>query len=167
TGLREPRTIVRRLFGESLYLARVVELRGWLVDVGSGAGFPGLALKLVAPALRITLIESNHSKCAFLKEVVRECGFSAVDVVAARFEDWCAGGAPRGRGDLVTTRAVSVDTRLLQAIGTVVAENGKAAFLTTAALAEVISRKGLNWAWEPVHPVPQTSGSVILVGSHM
>ena len=43
TGLRDPRTIVRRLFGESLYLSRIVELRGWLVDVGSGAGFPGLA----------------------------------------------------------------------------------------------------------------------------
>jgi len=39
TGLRQPRLIVRRLFGESLYLSRLVELRGWLVDVGSGPGF--------------------------------------------------------------------------------------------------------------------------------
>src|SRR3989337_3321707 len=49
TGLRQPRTIVRRLFGESLYLSRLAELRGWLVDVGSGAGVPGPAVEPVGP----------------------------------------------------------------------------------------------------------------------
>ena len=98
TGLRDPREIVRRLFGESLAISRAVELRGWLVDVGSGAGFPGLALKLVAPDLRVTLVEARQKKCAFLKEVARQCGFAGVDVVAERFEGWVGRVAEKADG---------------------------------------------------------------------
>ncbi len=164
TGLRDPRAILRRLFGESLYLSRVVELRGWLVDIGSGAGFPGLALKLVAPGLRVTLIESRRRKCAFLKEVVRECGFSEVDVVGGRFETWLQGPGGRGKADLITTRAVIMHPRLLEQIHHLLSPSGRAVFLTTAALAGQIRGLSSAWSWEKEWPVPPDKRTIALVG---
>lgn len=164
TGLRDPEVILRRLFGESLYLSRVVELRGWLVDIGSGAGFPGLVLKLVAPGLRVTLIESRRRKCAFLKEVVRECAFSGVDVVGGRFEDWLQGRGGRRKADIITTRAVIVRPRLLEQIHQLLSPSGRAVFLTTAALAGQIRGLSSAWSWQRESPVPPDNRTIALVG---
>jgi len=163
TGLRDPRTIVRRLFGESLYLSRIVELRGWLVDVGSGAGFPGLALKLVAPALRVTLIEARQRKCAFVKEVVRECGFYAIDVVTERFERWLEGRQGQEMADLITTRAVRVDDMFLKRMATLLGGDGRAVFFTTSGSAGAIRDKGVGWMWRE-EGIPLAPSSVILIG---
>ena len=165
TGLRQPRTIVRRLFGESLYLSRVVELRGWLVDVGSGAGFPGLALKLVAPDLRVTLIEARQRKCAFLKEVVRECGFYAIDVVTERFESWVGGRESREKADLITTRAVKVDNRLLESMSAFLSEKGKAIFFATSDNAGSIMSHASGLVWQQPLVIPSAGNSQIVVGS--
>jgi len=86
TGLREPRAMVRRLFGESLYISRVVELRGRLVDVGSGAGFPGLALKLVAPDLQVTLVEARQ-RIRAASQIDQAIDFVRVDDALARLDD--------------------------------------------------------------------------------
>ena len=161
TGLRDPKTIVRRLFGESLCIARVVELRGWLVDVGSGAGFPGLALKLVAPELRVTLIEARQKKCAFLKEVARQCGFTQGEVVAERFEDWAA--QESRRANLITTRAVKANADLLQTMKTLLAPGGKIVLLTTPDLASAIQAQEPALEWS----VARMGGeSVVLCGTH-
>jgi len=126
TGYRDPHQIVRRLFGESLFLAQVIELRGWLVDVGSGAGFPGLALKLAAPDLRATLIESRRKKGAFMKEVARSCEFYNVDVVVERFESWARRPVGPGKPSIVTTRAVKPGRELLDLTRALLADQGKA-----------------------------------------
>lgn len=158
TGLRQPRAIVRRLFAESLYVSRVVELRGWLVDIGSGAGFPGLALKLVAPELRVTLVEARHKKCAFLKEVTRECGFAPVEVVAERFEDWAA--RQTKAADIITTRAVERDAKLLAAIRQLLGPGGHAVFFTTAKLAKRLVSLGAS----SFSPYPtETNRGILLV----
>ena len=165
TGYRDPRQIVRRLFGESLYLTRVVDLRGWLVDVGSGAGFPGLALKLAAPGLRVTLIESRRKKGAFLKEVVRSCSFSYVDVVVDRFESWGRRLVTAEKPTLITTRAVKVEGRFLDLMRAVLPEQGKGAFLTTAARAAEIRKSSSGWDWSAEFPIPQRADGIVLVGS--
>jgi 16S rRNA (guanine527-N7)-methyltransferase len=90
TGIRDASVAVSRHFGESLYLSRWVELRGGLLDIGSGAGFPGLCLKIAFPQLRVTLLEPIGKKRAFLKEVARVCGMSEVEVRADRIEDFAA-----------------------------------------------------------------------------
>lgn len=161
TGIREPRRIVRELFGESLYLSRVIELRGWLVDVGSGAGFPGLALKLAAPELRVTLIEARGKKCAFLRESIRVCDFAATDVVQERFESWAERNGERG-ADVVTTRAVDIAPKLLGSLSRVVGKGGTVAFLTTVGLGERIQSLQPQWEWERPRPIPGTSHRVIL-----
>jgi 16S rRNA (guanine527-N7)-methyltransferase len=165
TAYRDPRQIVRRLFGESLFLARIIEVRGWLVDVGAGAGFPGLALKLDAPELRVTLIESRRKKGAFLREVARRCAFSNVDVVVERFETWVRGSLGPERPSIATTRAVVVSEGLVEGIGALLAGQGKAVFLTTASDAADIRQVSSDWLWEPDFRVPQTSGSVVLIGT--
>lgn len=163
-GLREPRTIVRRLFGESLYLARLVELRGWLVDVGSGAGFPGLALKLVAPDLRVTLVESRQRKGVFLKEVARECLFYGIDVVRERFETWAEREKAQRKADFITTRAVRQQRGLLRATEELLAPGGRAVFFTTWASAPQLTALGPSLSWGLGVAIPNTSNGVILIG---
>jgi 16S rRNA (guanine527-N7)-methyltransferase len=165
TGIRQPRQMVRRLFGESLFLASVVRLRGWLVDIGSGAGFPGLALKLVAPELRVTLLEARQRKCAFLKQVARECRFSTVDVVDERFEDWAATVVGKNGPDFYTTRAVKVSPRFLALLGATLAPRGQAVFLTSKALAAKIRSLGRGWRWEEPIAIPPNGESIALAGS--
>jgi 16S rRNA (guanine527-N7)-methyltransferase len=105
TGIRDPESSVRRHFGESLYLSRWVQLQGKLLDIGSGAGFPGLCLKIVFPDLSVTLLEPVGKKRAFLKEVARVCGMNFVEVRRERLEDF-AGAASPPVYDAATARAV-------------------------------------------------------------
>lgn len=163
TGLRDPKLIVRRLFGESLYIAQVLDLQGWLVDVGSGAGFPGLALKLGAPSLKVTLVEARHRKGAFLKEVIRECRFAATDVVVERFEVWCDSIGKRPP-DCITTRAVRMSSRLLSLIAGTLRPNGVGVFVTSPGLALILREQVDVLRWEQVVDVPGSPDSVLVLG---
>jgi 16S rRNA (guanine527-N7)-methyltransferase len=89
TAIREPEEIVRRHFGESLFagrhLAPLLPANAILLDFGSGAGFPGLPIQLLLPALRVTLAESQGKKASFLREAVRTLGLTT-EVWADRVE---------------------------------------------------------------------------------
>lgn len=104
TGIREPQSCVTRHFGESLYLGRWVGLNGKLLDIGSGAGFPGLCLKIIFPDLSVTLLEPVAKKRGFLKEVARVCGMDSVEVRRERLEDFAGAASPLY--DAATARAV-------------------------------------------------------------
>src|ERR1700687_4829423 len=87
TSIQNPAEIVGRHFGESMFAAKLLPVENCrLADVGTGAGFPGLALKISCPSVHLTLIESNKKKCAFLAEVVRTLEFSGVEIHPERFE---------------------------------------------------------------------------------
>jgi 16S rRNA (guanine527-N7)-methyltransferase len=87
TAIRERGRMVTHHLLDSL--AVVPHLRGpRVLDVGSGAGLPGIPIAIAQPMLRITLLESNHKKSAFLTQAVGELGLSNVTVVAARVESW-------------------------------------------------------------------------------
>ena len=112
TAIRRPAECVTRHFGESLFLARWVRLEGRLLDIGSGAGFPGLALKIPFPDLSVTLLEPAAKKRAFLKEVVRACEFRDVEVCGQRLEGF-AEGETRALFDNASSRAVGHFEKLL------------------------------------------------------
>ena len=100
TGIRDWESCVTRHFGESLYLGRWVGLSGRLLDIGSGAGFPGLSLKIIFPDLSVTLLEPV-AKEGFLKEVARVCGMNLVEVRGERRRILlaaAAAGLRRGNG---------------------------------------------------------------------
>jgi 16S rRNA (guanine527-N7)-methyltransferase len=105
TAIRDPEQCVTRHFGESLFLARYIQIHGQLLDIGSGAGFPGLALKIVFPEISVTLLEPVTKKRAFLKEAARVCGISQVSVRGERLEEW-ASTTPALAFDFATMRAV-------------------------------------------------------------
>src|ERR1700687_3405228 len=87
TSITDPVEIVGRHFGESMYASQLLPVENCrLADVGSGAGFPGVALKIICPNIHLTLIESNRKKCVFLSEVVRNLGFTDVEIRPERFE---------------------------------------------------------------------------------
>ena len=85
TSISESKEIIERHFGESLFLATKLPEVRTLVDVGSGAGFPGLPLAVMRPAIAVTLVESTAKKTVFLKEVTRE--ISNVRVLCSRIEE--------------------------------------------------------------------------------
>ncbi len=96
TAIRDEEEIVTRHFGESLFAARCLfpegsgseagKSRVRVADLGSGAGFPGIPIKLWAPSIQLTLIESNHKKATFLREVCRALIFTDVDIRNVRGE---------------------------------------------------------------------------------
>jgi len=102
TAIREPEAIVTRHFGESLFLARSAsrEETRTAIDLGSGAGFPGIPLKIYSTRLAVTLIESQNKKATFLNEVIRKLILTNIDVFSGRAEDSTL------TADLVTLRAV-------------------------------------------------------------
>ncbi len=102
TAIRDPETIVTRHFGESLFLAtHLPQQTQTVLDLGSGAGFPGLPLHLLRPDLNVTLAESQGKKSAFLREVIRSLDLTTL-VHAGRAEDLVG----KQHFDLVTLRAV-------------------------------------------------------------
>jgi 16S rRNA (guanine527-N7)-methyltransferase len=89
TAVRDPEEMVRRHFGESLFAGQHLgdPLPGTLLDLGSGAGFPGVPIALLHPSIAVTLAESQNKKATFLREVVRTLGLKNVEVWGGRAED--------------------------------------------------------------------------------
>lgn len=112
TAIRDPQEIVRRHFGESLFAGRHLGTSETLLDLGAGAGFPGLPIALLHSQIRVTLAESQNKKAAFLREAVRTLELPNVEVWAARAETLPATRLFR----TVTLRAVdSMESALLAA----------------------------------------------------
>src|SRR6185437_7191560 len=87
TAIRDPKEIVRRHFCESLFAARhLASDTPALLDLGSGAGFPGLPIALLYPQIHVTLAESQNKKATFLREVVRTLELPHVEVWSGRAE---------------------------------------------------------------------------------
>jgi 16S rRNA (guanine527-N7)-methyltransferase len=149
TSVRDPGECVTRHFGESLYLARWVDLKGALVDIGSGAGFPGLALKIAFPSLSVTLLEPVAKKRAFLKEVARTCGMEAVEVRGERLEDF--GGSPSSF-DAATSRAVGGLDRLVPLAARLLKPGGRLALWLTRDQGKGLKQIDSTVEWgAPIH----------------
>ena len=159
TAIREPEEILRRHFVESAFLTRVLKLGpGTLVDVGSGAGFPGLPAKVLSPETKVILLEPVQKKVAFLKEVARSLGLPGIEVLAARAEE------AQVQGHWVVIRAVKVSPILLSVLARMIVSRGTLAIFTVERDAQETMRRKLgNFHWV-MHPVPSVGKLVILVG---
>lgn len=170
TAVRDLEQIITRHFGESLFAARVLRDAGafdspsasspTLADIGSGAGFPGIPVKLVVPELELTLIESQNKKATFLREVIRTLGIHGAEVFCGRAEDW------QRVADVVTLRAVEKFKNALPAAVALVAGGGTLCLLIGVAQTHSVAEAlGAGWQFKPAVPIPQSSGRIVLTGS--
>jgi 16S rRNA (guanine527-N7)-methyltransferase len=127
-------------------------------DIGSGAGFPGLPIKLWSPHISLTLIESNHKKVVFLREVTRALTLTNVNIQNVRAE------SVTRTFSIVTLRAVGHFEAILPTAGALVAPSGRLALLISAAQQEVARSALRHFKWSSPAPVPQSRSRILLVG---
>jgi 16S rRNA (guanine527-N7)-methyltransferase len=126
TGLQTRREIIVKHFLDSLTLLPFLPKTFRLMDLGSGAGFPGLPIKIMAPDQEITLVEASAKKVSFLREVIRRLGLSDVEVIQ-HFLNPNASALPTLREpfDIITSRAVGRMANLLPSAWSYLAKGGK------------------------------------------
>ncbi|MFZ1005829.1 MAG: 16S rRNA (guanine(527)-N(7))-methyltransferase RsmG [Candidatus Sulfotelmatobacter sp.] len=179
TAIRNEKEIVTRHFGESLFVARHlfpnhihVEADAFvrqpdqsspirLADLGSGAGFPGLPIKLWAPEISLTLIESNQKKATFLREVVRALSLTEVKIQNTRAED-----LPQHQPfDVVTLRAVEGFTAALRTAVTLLASAGCLALLIGSSQLDQARSTLPEISWSSPLLIPKSQSRMLLLGS--
>jgi len=161
SAVREPEEIVTRHFGESFFAARQLFLNpdsGTAIDIGSGAGFPGIPMKIWAPTLHLTLIEATQKKAVFLREVVRTLGLQQVSVLAQRAE------SVQARADLVSLRAVERFENTLPLARPLLQVGGRIVLLIGSAQVETAKSLLSDLRWQEPIPIPLSRSRVLLVG---
>lgn len=163
TAIGTPEECVTRHFGESFLISKIVKLRGNLLDIGSGAGFPGLAIKLIAPDLDVILLEPIAKKRAFLKEVTRVCEMTRVEVAGTRLEELARAQEPQSF-DLITMRAVGGLEPLIRKAAALLKSGGHfCLWLGRQQVKEIRNdNPGIHW-YEPL-AIPVTRDRFILTG---
>jgi 16S rRNA (guanine527-N7)-methyltransferase len=161
TAIRDPGEVLYRHFCESMWGAVAIPtLRGRLADVGSGAGFPGLALKIARPDLQVFLIESNVKKATFLAEVVRELELTDTRVLVSRYEELGEEITPI---DTVCSRALGeFDKFLGWAHSERVAADQAVLWVGGRDVEEIQRVKG--WKWRERMLIPHSLQRFLLVG---
>ena len=106
TAITEPADIATLHFLDSVAMLTLADLKGKkMADIGTGAGFPGMPLKIVEPSLQLTLLDSLNKRIDFLKEVCADLGLNDVECIHGRAEEFSANH--RESYDIVTSRAVA------------------------------------------------------------
>jgi len=170
TAIRDPEQILPRHFGESLFLARHLfplatnhRPLTTVLDIGSGAGFPALPVKIWEPSIHLTMIEANHKKAAFLREVTRALTLTNVDVIAARAESLQKTGSIKHPPDVVTFRAVEKFDQILPvAAGFLGPRSMLALLLTGSQLPNQHADSMLTWQ---TLNIPKSHDRILAIGS--
>jgi 16S rRNA (guanine527-N7)-methyltransferase len=184
TAIRSEEEIVTRHFGESFFAARhlfplypvsssvpsmvkdfdVAEAQSpqpeaRVADLGSGAGFPGIPIKLWEPNIQLTLIESNRKKATFLREVTRVLTLTNVDVRNVRAET-----LPKSSFEVVTLRAVERLTTLLARSAALLTPGGRLALLISESQLKPVISEQINLRWDSPIPLPSSRNRIFLIG---
>jgi 16S rRNA (guanine527-N7)-methyltransferase len=163
TAIRDPLEILHRHFCESMFAASALPIdSGRLADIGTGAGFPGIPLKIVRPELQLFLVESNIKKGTFLAEVLRDLELANARVLISRFEELGEELAPL---DYVCARAVGDYGPFLKWAASVQLSASRLVLWVGGRDLDEI-RKSAEWEWQEPIAVPQSLRRYILVGGN-
>ena len=160
TAIRDEEGILSRHFLESILCAhKLPEGIVFLLDLGSGAGFPGIPIAILRPEISVTLAESQHKKAAFLREAVRTLSLTA-QVHSGRAETMTE------RFDCVTLRAVDNMSAAIPIAIQLLKPSGWLAILTTTDEAAKIqsSTAATQIHWRPTEPLPHGTQCILLLG---
>ena len=114
TGITEPKEVILKHFVDSLTALRYINEKNTVIDVGTGAGFPGLPLKMADNSLKITLLDSLNKRINFLNEVIEYTGLDNMKTIHGRAEDFGQDAEYREKYDIATSRAVAPLNILLE-----------------------------------------------------
>ena len=113
TAITEKDAIYLKHFYDSLTISKIIDLSNQhLCDIGTGAGFPGIVLKIAYPCLKVALVEATEKKCIFLKKIINKLDLKDIEVINERAEIYSK--RQREKYDIVTSRAVAPLKHLLE-----------------------------------------------------
>ncbi|MDP1682325.1 MAG: 16S rRNA (guanine(527)-N(7))-methyltransferase RsmG [Burkholderiales bacterium] len=121
TAVREPEAMIGHHLLDSLAVLPHLTGVQRLIDVGSGAGLPGIPLAIARPDMQIALLDSNHKKTTFMRQACLELGLTNAEVVCERVENW----QPQDKYDTVISRAYSELKEFVRLSAHLVAKGGK------------------------------------------
>lgn len=162
TAIRDPLEILYRHFCESMFGAVAVPIHsGRLADIGSGAGFPGIPMKILRPDLELFLVESNIKKGTFLAEIIRELELANTRVLISRYDELFEELAPL---DFVCSRAVGEFGPFLEWAASERLSAGRSVLWIGGRDLDA-ARKSPYWQWQEPIAVPQSLRRYLLVGT--
>lgn len=124
TAIVEPNEIILKHFIDSVTIAKYIKDKKTLIDVGTGAGFPGIPLKIVNPKINMTLLDSLNKRIMFLKELIEQLGLENINVFHGRAEEFAQNKEHREKYEVVTSRAVANLSTLSEYMIPFAKENG-------------------------------------------
>jgi 16S rRNA (guanine527-N7)-methyltransferase len=165
TAIRVPEDMVQRHFGESFFAANYLLsqrlLEKSVIDLGSGAGFPGVPFAMLAPDVQVTLIESNQKKATFLRELIYLLELNNARIFGDRAESYA------GSAGLVTMRAVEKFDKALTSAQRLVELGGRLALMIGSSQMAGAQELAPHVEWgEPV-AIPGGHSRILLVGTKL
>jgi 16S rRNA (guanine527-N7)-methyltransferase len=162
TAVRDPEEMITRHFGESFFCANHVfsayEVES-MIDLGSGAGFPGIPFALWSPETQVTLIEANQKKATFLREIIFALELKSVKVFAGRADKFSE------QANLVTMRAVESFEESLWAAIKLVEKGGKIGLMIGSSQIETARNLSNFVKWDDSVMIPGSQSRILAVGT--
>ena len=146
TAITEPNEVILKHFIDSLTISKYIEDDSTVIDMGTGAGFPGIPLKIVREDINITLVDSLNKRIKFLDEVIDKLDLQNIETVHARAEEFGRSVKYREKFDYATSRAVANLSTLAEYLIPLVKIKGKVISMKGSTVDEEIenSRKAIN-----------------------
>jgi 16S rRNA (guanine527-N7)-methyltransferase len=168
TAIKDDREIVIKHFLDSLTPVRLIKPGSTVLDIGSGAGFPGIPLKIIEPSLNVTLIDSVNKKVTFMKHIIEELGLSGIEAIHTRAEDLAK--TMKGGFDVVISRAlaslsdfIKIGEPLLAANGILIAMKGKNVDDEVKAAVKIMEKKKIRVRGVERFSLPLGAGERVII----
>ncbi len=159
-----PDESIDRLLIEPLVAARhLPKPDARIIDIGSGGGSPAIPLRIAAPQSTLLMVESKTRKSVFLREAVRTIGLDHADVATARYEELLTRPELHEGHDVLTLRAVRVETRVLMGLQAFVAPGGQMFLFRGAARSEPAESLAPPLVWKATYPLVESVSRLVVL----
>ena len=165
TAITEPKDVIVKHFIDSILAAQFVKAESAIIDVGTGAGFPGIPLKIMDESLKLTLLDSLNKRTIFLQEVVNKLALEDVTIIHGRAEDIAQDSKHREMYDYAISRAVAPLNILLEYLvpytkvnGQIIAMKGSSAEEEIVAAKNAVNKLNVIIREKATKQLPDESG---------